>query len=325
MHPIIRPIYRDIKSTLHAYREHTHQLAINEGRNIRFYNWWQEEYENLWWFRFVRNTNIIPDDKILNFCSVFGPRKVANFIDDGPVVFFSGENIPDTEHLEYGDHLLANKNTILSMGFDSFVAPKYLRFPLWIPFLFPPTIDEKVIHKRCEQLRYPEIGERNKFASLICRYDWRGTRTEIFNAIKHIGQVSCPSAIKHNDDDLKLKYNDNKIEYLKQFKFNICPENADSYGYVTEKAFEAIAAGCIPIYWGSNNDPEPAILNKDAMILWNMGGDNSQNIQFIQELSNNNQLYMDFFSQPRIKPDVEEVVCYYLVHVKEIIEQAFIS
>jgi len=46
----------------------------------------------------------------------------------------------------------------------------------------------------------------------------------------------------------------NKIPILKQYKFCICYENMrDVKGYVTEKIFDAFAAGCVPVYWGASN------------------------------------------------------------------------
>ncbi len=47
---------------------------------------------------------------------------------------------------------------------------------------------------------------------------------------------------------------DKKHETLQNYKFNICYENAkDITGYITEKIFDALFAGCIPIYWGPQN------------------------------------------------------------------------
>jgi hypothetical protein len=39
-----------------------------------------------------------------------------------------------------------------------------------------------------------------------------------------------------------------KTEFLRTTNFNLCPENTDADFYVTEKIWEAIAAGCLPIY-----------------------------------------------------------------------------
>lgn len=45
-----------------------------------------------------------------------------------------------------------------------------------------------------------------------------------------------------------------KYEVLSRTKFCICFENArDIDGYVTEKIFDCLFAGCIPIYWGDAN------------------------------------------------------------------------
>jgi len=42
-----------------------------------------------------------------------------------------------------------------------------------------------------------------------------------------------------------------KIKTLNNFKFSICFENAEFEGYVTEKIFDSLYAGCIPIYLGA--------------------------------------------------------------------------
>ncbi len=46
----------------------------------------------------------------------------------------------------------------------------------------------------------------------------------------------------------------NKLETIKQYKFSICYENMrDVKGYVTEKIFDCLAAGTVPVYWGASN------------------------------------------------------------------------
>lgn len=45
-----------------------------------------------------------------------------------------------------------------------------------------------------------------------------------------------------------------KFQILQKYKFSICYENAkDIPGYITEKIFDSLFAGCIPIYWGAPN------------------------------------------------------------------------
>lgn len=53
-----------------------------------------------------------------------------------------------------------------------------------------------------------------------------------------------------------------KWDVLPRYRFGICYENIrDEPGYVTEKIFDSMRCGCVPIYWGASNiadylDPE---------------------------------------------------------------------
>lgn len=306
---LLTNIYNESKDCYVALKSYRRQLSTNRDRAVRFYNWWEEPYEQLWFYRYAMHNGMLSADKVVNFISVYGKRKVADYISEGPIIFYTGENVHFEQHIQYADNLLSNRRIQLSLGFDYLAHPHYMRFPLWIPYLFDPTLDEKGIRKRCDELRYPKICTRNKFAAMVARYDWGGTRSQIVDALSHIDTISCPSVVHHNDEDLQMIFKDDKKEYLKQFYFNICPENSNSYGYVTEKIFEAIASGCIPIYWGSHNIPEPDILNQDALIKWNMNSDNTDNIRLIEELYAHPDRLREFMCQPRLKPEAEEIVC----------------
>lgn len=290
------------------YREYKKQYLENTAKNIRFYNWTSHIYAN-WFSKFIRSRHIITSDQHINLCSVDGYRGALNHIKEGPIVFFPIENLHD-DRMNYADHLMYDRDRIadLALGFDYFVEPYYMRFPLWLLYMFNPEANDEQIIKRCAELRFPDVYSKSKFASLVARYDWHETRSQIHNAIAHIEKVYCPSGVLHNDDTLETEFQDNKAAYLKQFYFNICPENSDSYGYVTEKVFEAIASGCIPIYWGSCNNPEPGILNKDAIIFWNMHGDNTAIVKQIEELYNHPAILKEFIEQPRLLPKAEEYI-----------------
>ena len=46
----------------------------------------------------------------------------------------------------------------------------------------------------------------------------------------------------------------NKWETLKHYKFCYCFENTQKQeGYITEKIFDCLVGGCVPIYWGADN------------------------------------------------------------------------
>jgi hypothetical protein len=47
---------------------------------------------------------------------------------------------------------------------------------------------------------------------------------------------------------------DRKVEVLRQYRFTICFENAREIdGYISEKIFDCLVAGTIPVYWGAPN------------------------------------------------------------------------
>ena len=82
---------------------------------------------------------------------------------------------------------------------------------------------------------------------------------------------------KHVDSGGRWKNNiggniDNKVEWLKSYKFNLCFENSSYPGYLTEKLFDAFMAGCVPIYWGDTSLRCIYSLSQDKACLENVGG-----------------------------------------------------
>ena len=56
-----------------------------------------------------------------------------------------------------------------------------------------------------------------------------------------------------------------KIDYLRSFKFTVAFENSRRAGYNTEKLYDAFSADTIPVYWG---DPRlETIVNRDAVVF----------------------------------------------------------
>jgi hypothetical protein len=67
------------------------------------------------------------------------------------------------------------------------------------------------------------------------------------------------SSIKHHNSS-----NIFKDDVLRNYIFNLCPENTMFPGYYTEKVPEAFGAGCIPITWADQNIASE--FNQDAFI-----------------------------------------------------------
>lgn len=287
-----------------------HQINANKNRQVRFYNCWKQDFDDMYWYRFLKAKGFLSEYPSLKYSiyGVFGPKRLIKYDNSDVRIFLATENVKRDNFVRYADHFLSSPHIDLAMGLEYFEHPKYIRFPLWMDYMFDPEYTREDILRKCAQLRYPKITDKNKFASLICSWDGFGiSRHAMVQDLFLIGHVDCAGKFLHNDDSLKDKYADNKLNYIQNYFFNICPENYNFSGGVSEKIFEAIIAGCIPIYWGDYNHPEPEVLNQDAVIFWNKK-DNQANIQKIEELYRSPKLMNEFLAQPRLKPTAEEYI-----------------
>jgi hypothetical protein len=90
----------------------------------------------------------------------------------------------------------------------------------------------------------------------------------------------------HGHDDLvRTCYKgrvDDKYETLRHFRFAMCLENTAFPGYITEKVFDAMFAGCIPIYLGAP-DVEHYIPN-EAFIDLRMFRNNAELLEALRSM-----------------------------------------
>ncbi len=288
-------------------------------KGVMHYNWF---CDSDWLVRFALHYfDKETVQKKLAFISVFGPHFVFRLHKDKKKVFFTGENVNRYRHFKD----LGLPFVDLSMSFEHLNNHNYLRFPLWIMYLFAPEDDEQTIREKVKKINafHPE---KTDFASLIARNESpQGLRKEIMDALNTIAPVKAAGRLYHNDDRLWQVYDNKKIEYLKQFRFSICPENSNAPGYVTEKLFEAFLAGTIPIYWGDNNQPELQSVNQNAVIFWTPKGDNSKALSLIRQLQENPKLYDEFVHQARLNDACADYVIerFYLLrqHLKKMLEE----
>ena len=226
---------------------------------------------NLPFFRLISKRVVVTDcAPQVQLCSVFTKRENIRKISGCATVFFTGEDC-DKNHLSYSDYLTDIAD--LSLGFrlesefDEATRGKVLRYPLWLLYnsrFYPKGNGKDKIAAFITELEQRKHSPKSEFCALIASHDriTPGVRTALHDAASSVAPVMCAGKFLHNDDRLKRDFKDNKIEYLKRFKFNICPENRSVAGYVTEKIFDSIAAGAIPIYYGGGGvfgrgRPEP--------------------------------------------------------------------
>ncbi|GAA7527133.1 glycosyltransferase family 10 [Helicobacter pylori] len=177
-------------------------------------------------------------------------------------VFYTGENeVPNFNLFDY------------AIGFDELdFRDRYLRMPLYYASLHfkaelvndttapykiktdSPYALKKPSH--CFEENHPNLCAlihnesdplKRGFASFVASNANAPVRNAFCDALNSIEPVAGGGAVRNT-----LGYKvENKNEFLSQYKFNLCFENSQGYGYVTEKILNAYFSHTIPIYWGS--------------------------------------------------------------------------
>ncbi len=177
-------------------------------------------------------------------------------------VFYTGENeAPNFNLFDY------------AIGFDELdFNNRYLRMPLYYaslhykallvndttsPYKLQPDslyALKKPSHKfkenhpnLCVLIHNESDPLKRGFASFVASNANAPKRNAFYEALNSIEPVTGGGAVRNT-----LGYKvENKNEFLSQYKFNLCFENSQGYGYVTEKILDAYFSHTIPIYWGS--------------------------------------------------------------------------
>lgn len=296
--------------------------------NPKLYNFFSLPEELNWFYHFMRNRGI---QTPINMFSVYGNRKLMKFI-KGKKVFYSGEYLQEmtinNQWRAFADHCVNEVD--LALGFDYIDHPNYLRFPIWLLFFIHPQASFKDIKQKIELINNPAYRlniKKTAFTCLISRHDTNGIRRKIVNAFNEVDIITCAGKFMNNSDELinlekQLPRNYKKGEfsfdvfytlkkdYLKKFKFNICAENASSRGYISEKLFDAIESGCIPIYWGGGDKKEfvePDIINPDAFLYYEEGKEDEL-IEQVKKLNSDKKEYESFMSIPPFQGTAAEAI-----------------
>ncbi|WQW81500.1 fucosyltransferase [Helicobacter pylori] len=261
---------------LDAYTDSTHldETDYKPPLNIALANWWPlDKRESKGFRRFIlyfilsqrytitlhQNPNE-PSDLV--FGSPIGSaRKILSY-QNTKRVFYTGENeVPNFNLFDY------------AIGFDELdFNNRYLRMPLYYDSLHhkaesvnDTTSPYKLKDNSLYTLKKPSHHFKEKhpnlcavvndesdplkrgFASFVASNPNAPKRNAFYDALNAIEPVTGGGSVKNT-----LGYNvKNKSEFLSQYKFNLCFENTQGYGYVTEKIIDAYFSHTIPIYWGS--------------------------------------------------------------------------
>lgn len=261
------------RSSLSRFDARLRDAAVNRNQSIRFYKWWtRENLEREWFYRLC----LAHDITDVSFLSVFRYYEDISWI-KGKRVFFSGENLNEN-FTKYRNYLDGAVSLALGLDYEDNVKHNhYLRFPLWMKYFLIPDGEvgdsrEMSVSDFISRLNAPvSYNPALAQCALVASHDdfgnLRGTRTKALRELSFL-KIDCGGRFNNNTDRLKAECHDDLDFFLNGYKYNICIENSDSRGYVTEKLFTAIMNQCVPIYWGSQGLPEPEVLNGNGIILF---------------------------------------------------------
>ncbi|RDY77803.1 glycosyltransferase family 10 domain-containing protein [Helicobacter pylori] len=217
-------------------------------------------------------------------------------------VFYTGENeVPNFNLFDY------------AIGFDELdFRDRYLRMPLYYdrlhhkaesvndttsPYklknnslyaLKKPSHHFKENHPNlCAVVNDESDPLKRGFASFVASNPNAPKRNAFYDALNSIEPVAGGGSVKNT-----LGYNvKNKNEFLSQYKFNLCFENTQGYGYVTEKIIDAYFSHTIPIYWGSPSVAKD--FNPKSFVNVHDFKDFDEAIDYIRYLHTHKNAYLD--------------------------------
>ena len=289
---------------------------------IAYYNFWKDKNNDDYFTRFLQH-HLNDTIEVVNpfkckdldilICSCMGNINFVKIIKAKCKLFFYGENL--NRFPPYNNDKLLQDTFDLIVGFKpTNLAEKTIRFPLWLiyyPYYSYQENDNILTY--IENQHIINKKSKTKFASLIARHDFGGQRSIIYKTLENYGTIDCPSNFNNNCSPIGPNLDDKK-QFLKQYIFNICPENSKFPGYHTEKIFHALEAGCIPLYWGIDK-PETNLINENKYCFCHIENTNILQ-QNIFHCVNNEESYL---SGPIFKEGCDVIINkYYTTLITEV-------
>ena len=237
-----------------------------------------------------REFNIVRDDVNPDYL-IFGDRNFGgnnvNYNNKNCIkIFYTGEN--ERPH---------NYQCHYAITFDHIDDDRHYRLPLYVIY----DHDNKkrnVPHADNCRRSLDALAKPKDFCSFIVKNPGCEKRNNFFHRLNAYKPVTSAGPLFNNHPPLARGEDSvkSKLEFLPKYKFNLCFENSSYAGYATEKLYEALVGGTIPIYWGS-----PTIdcdFNTRAFLNWHNYQDDDKFFDAIVQLDNDYEKYVDMYFEP---------------------------
>ncbi len=235
------------------------------------------------WDHFNKEDNFI--------VNILRTKFTINISDNPDFLIFSCYGM---EHLNYncyrifysGENVRINWNGCdYAFSFDYLENNRHFRLPNWVWYDDPTKLIEP--KNSVDQI----MQSKTRFCNMVVSNPLAKKRIDFFNKLSRYKMVDSGGRYLNNIGGPVV----NKLDFISNYKFTIAFENSSFPGYATEKIFEPMLVGSIPIYWG---DPEiERDFNTRSFLNWHDFGSDEKLIEYIIELDNNDSLYAEMLKQ----------------------------
>ena len=206
-------------------------------------------------------------------------------------IFFASENSrPDFLMCDY------------AISFDYINKRNHFRFPLYQLYIDGHGYYEKLVKKLSIEEARAIWKQKKKFCCMLVSNPNSKKRIEFFNALSAIMPVDSGGRYLNN---IGCNVED-KMSFIKDYKFVFAFENSSYPGYTTEKILEPLVVKSIPIYWG--NKIVDRDFNKESFINLDDQSNFQQCIDQILLINNNEDMAVQMImEEPFANPDNEHM------------------
>lgn len=194
-------------------------------------------------------------------------------------IFYSMENErPDFCECDY------------AFTFDCIDDPRHYRLPYYLMHADLSAIAPRT--RLTDAHLSEELQTRSQFCAFVHSNPFGNCRNRLFEKLSGYRPVVSGGRYRNN-----LGYQvDDKISFMRSFKFGFAFENDQYPGYTTEKLTDVFQAGAIPIYWGNERVSEE--FNSAAMLNRHEFASDEALVQRVSEIDNDDRLWLEYRRQP---------------------------
>lgn len=243
----------------------------------------------------------VPDQSY--FFDLLGGYEKLELSDDPELIFFSNFG---TAHQKYNCFKIffSSENERpnmykcdLALTSDYYSSKRHFRLPLFVLYLHHYQIDAIQLNRGISREEIKEWKKR-KFCCFVVSNGKSKKRLEFFEFLTSQERIDSGGRFMNNIDGPV----DNKLDFIRGYKFVIAFENSSFPGYVTEKILEPFLTNSIPIYWG-----DPLIQNdfhKDAFIKIEASSKYQDVYNLMKKIEESDELIFKALTSQKLDPSL---------------------